>query len=216
GTQLQDLYAASSGTRKANPSYGNPKNDNPNYGNPDYGNPDYDNTEDAFSAVFCADLDTPPSEATTAAAARRAAKRSPRVGAFYSWYIPRCPGLDGPSADRYTGPWRPAGAAPALFMTNAYDPITDQAGVDRMARLVPGSRVLTGDGWDHVQLGTRGCGRAESGEYAREGDRRRRTRPRGRRAGYAGARGGRRRVRDRGSGRRPDDRPRGPGPDRVR
>ena len=58
-------------------------------------------------------------------------------------------------ADRYTGPWRVHTAHPALIINNRFDPATDYRNAVHMLDLLPGSRLVTVEGWGHTARDTR-------------------------------------------------------------
>jgi pimeloyl-ACP methyl ester carboxylesterase len=60
-------------------------------------------------------------------------------------------------ADRYLGPWDRATAAPALIINSRHDPATPYANAVALQRLMPGSRLLTHEGWGHETLLVSSC-----------------------------------------------------------
>lgn len=52
--------------------------------------------------------------------------------------------------DRYTGPFNTVTANPLLVINIRYDPPTPYASAVRASKILPGSRLLTVNGWGHV------------------------------------------------------------------
>jgi len=59
--------------------------------------------------------------------------------------------------DRYAGPWTAETAAPVLVVGNHFDGITDYAGAESAAALLPSSRLLGYAGWGHGAFTRSAC-----------------------------------------------------------
>ena len=130
---------------------------------------DYANYNDAFNAIFCADMQTPRTVGQIEAAARLRDRVSPHFGHWYAYYTSLCADYPGPAEDRYTGPWGTRTSAPALVIGSTYDPITYLPGVRATTRLIPGSRLLTLHAWGHTSLAVSECANAAIADYVVHG-----------------------------------------------
>ena len=106
---------------------------------------------EGFAAVACADSDNPTSVAAWSAAAADRALVS-RFGPLWSWVSSVCNDWPGSQQDRFVGPWTARTANPVLVASTRFDPATPLHGAQRVAGLLPGSRLLTVEGWGHTTL----------------------------------------------------------------
>jgi pimeloyl-ACP methyl ester carboxylesterase len=117
-------------------------------------NPPYTNVQEAFFASVCGETRNPDDPFAYAGVAARADLDAPYVGAFWTYISLPCAVWPARDADRYIGPWRVRTAHPALVLNNRYDPATGHRNALRMVELLPGSRLVTVEGWGHTARDT--------------------------------------------------------------
>jgi pimeloyl-ACP methyl ester carboxylesterase len=117
--------------------------------------PPPENVREALLASVCSETRNPTEPSDYAAAADRADGQAPYVGAFWTYLTLPCAAWPAKDADRYTGPWRVRTAHPALVMNNRFDPAAGHPNAVRMTELLPGSRLVTVEGWGHTVRETR-------------------------------------------------------------
>jgi pimeloyl-ACP methyl ester carboxylesterase len=140
---LQQVYVATTpGTtaRGANPLAADP--------------PPASNGREALWASVCGETRNPAHPSDFAAAAARADRQAPYVGAFWTYLSLPCAAWPAKDTDRYSGPWRVRTAHPALVINNRYDPATGHRNAVKMTDLLQGSRLLTVEGWGHTARDT--------------------------------------------------------------
>jgi pimeloyl-ACP methyl ester carboxylesterase len=117
----------------------------------------YQQILDGTSAVTCSDSDNPGTSGAWAAAAQESERRAPHFGRAWAWLDSVCASWPGQDEDRYTGPFDTVTAHPLLVMSTRYDPATPYAGAVSASKILPGSRLLTVNGWGHItaQTGSR-------------------------------------------------------------
>ncbi len=116
---------------------------------------DYDNGFDAYYGNQCADTEYPSTFAEFRLTGAYAAAGS-QFGPYWWWSNTGC--ASWPVApDRYTGPWTARTSAPVLVVGNYFDGVTDYAGAQASARLLPKSRLLSYAGWGHTAYGRSTC-----------------------------------------------------------
>lgn len=113
------------------------------------GFPRYPNFLEGFPAVACADSDNPSSYAAWSMAA---ATSFGTFGPIWTWASSICAEWPAGDSDRYMGPFTARTAKPVLVVGNYFDPATRYEGAQTVAGLLPGSRLLTVDGWGHTSL----------------------------------------------------------------
>jgi hypothetical protein len=124
---------------------------------------EYPNGFDAYYGNQCADTQYPSTFAAFHLIGRYAELGSP-FGSYWWWGNAPC--ADWPvNDDRYTGPWTARTSAPVLVVGNYYDPATDYAGAQAVARLLRGSRLLSYAGWGHTAYGDSACTREYVDSY---------------------------------------------------
>ena len=111
----------------------------------------YLNVPDAQTANVCGETTNPRRPADYLRVAAAADRRTPHAGSWVTWVSFACTFWTARDADRYLGSFR-VRTAPALLINNRYDPITPWRNAVTMARLLPGSRVLTVAGWGHTSM----------------------------------------------------------------
>jgi pimeloyl-ACP methyl ester carboxylesterase len=115
----------------------------------------YNNVLEALWANVCVDTRNPTDPMAYADLAARADRRAPYVGAYWTYLTLPCSVWPAHAGDRYTGPWRVRTAHPALILNNRFDPATRHDNAIRMTELLPGSRLVTNEGWGHTVRETR-------------------------------------------------------------
>jgi pimeloyl-ACP methyl ester carboxylesterase len=118
---------------------------------------DYPNFVEGFPGVACADTDNPSGVDAWARAAARADRADPYFGRPWTWISSICQPWPGHSGDRYAGPFTARTSTPVLVIGNRYDPATRYQGAVIASELLPGSRLLTLDGWGHTSLFESAC-----------------------------------------------------------
>jgi pimeloyl-ACP methyl ester carboxylesterase len=110
-------------------------------------------TDESQVASLCADTDTPHDPRAWWSIARRADRRAPYVGSLLT-YISQQPCATWPTRDldRYLGPWDARTSAPPLVLGTRFDPVTPYEDSVKLTRIMPGSRLLTLDGYGHTTL----------------------------------------------------------------
>ena len=114
----------------------------------------YVNVREALFASVCGETRNPTNPFAYADIAARADRQAPYVGAFWTYLTLPCAAWPAHDADRYTGPWRVRTANPALVLNTRYDPATRLGNAVRMTDLLPGSRLVTVEGWGHTARDT--------------------------------------------------------------
>jgi pimeloyl-ACP methyl ester carboxylesterase len=114
----------------------------------------YDNTRDALFANVCSETDNPSSPLDYATIAARADRLTPYAGGLWTYLTLPCSVWPARDQDSYTGPWQFRTPQPALVMNNRHDPATPLSNAVTMTRLMPGSRLVTVEGWGHTARAT--------------------------------------------------------------
>ena len=116
--------------------------------------PNYENFLESFPGVVCADSVNPSSYAAFSAAADSA---TGYFGRLWGWTASICAVWNARDDDRYLGPFTRVTSNPVLVVGNRFDPATPYAGAVKVASLLPGSRLLTVNGWGHTSLFLSAC-----------------------------------------------------------
>ncbi len=119
----------------------------------------YGNDQDAYTGVLCTDSRTTARTDQFPAIADAADRRAPHFSRLWLWAGATC-SADAWTAhdeDAYRGPFTRRTAAPVLVVGNYYDPSTPYAGAQAAARLLPNSRLLSGNIWGHTAYGKSAC-----------------------------------------------------------
>ncbi len=114
-------------------------------------------TIEGLTGVSCTDSTNPHNWRAWSVNGRLADLRSPYFGRGWTWFSIPCATWPVRDRDRYTGPWTATTANPVLLVGNRYDPATPYHGAQTVAGLLPGSRLLTLDGWGHTAFGLSTC-----------------------------------------------------------
>ena len=115
----------------------------------------YPNGLDAFFGNMCADVRYPRTFADWRDGGRFARSGS-RFGPLWWWLNTGCARWP-VNEDRYTGPWTAPTSAPVLVVGNFFDGVTDFAGAQATAELLPNSRLLAYAGWGHTAYRRSAC-----------------------------------------------------------
>ncbi len=97
-------------------------------------------------ATSCEDSNNPTSYSDWWSAAANAPGT---FGPLWTWFSSVCVDWPFTDPDRYTGPFNNHTANPVLIVGNTYDPITSYANAQKLATIMPDSRLLTINGWGH-------------------------------------------------------------------
>jgi pimeloyl-ACP methyl ester carboxylesterase len=121
--------------------------------------PGYDTLLQAESGVLCSDGRPAANAASWPAAAAAADRRARYFGAYYAWITVQCARdtWTAQDPDVYRGPFDRRTAAPVLVIGDRWDPVTSYYSAVRVARLLPGSRLISSDSWGHEAVGTSSC-----------------------------------------------------------
>jgi pimeloyl-ACP methyl ester carboxylesterase len=122
-------------------------------------------TFEGFEGVACSDSVNPSDREAWWDAGRARDTRAPYFGSAWTWASAGCATWPARADDRYTGPWTARTSAPVLVVGNTYDPATPYTGAQTVAKLLPGSRLLTVLGWGHTSLGSSTCATSVVGRY---------------------------------------------------
>jgi pimeloyl-ACP methyl ester carboxylesterase len=117
----------------------------------------YNNKDEAQAAVTCADTNNPRDPFRWPPVARQRDRRFGPFGSFWAYLSEPCATWPARDHDRYTGPFGRRTSAPVLIIGTRFDPATPYGNARAVARQLPGSRLLTLDGWGHVALGKSTC-----------------------------------------------------------
>ena len=117
----------------------------------------YQNFIEGQPGVICTDTANPSSLDAFSSAARASDKKYGYFGRPWAWLTSICSHWPGVDRDRFTGPFTQHTANPILLISNTYDPATPYQGAVTTAKLLPGSRLLTLDGWGHTAMFLSGC-----------------------------------------------------------
>ena len=121
--------------------------------------PGYDTLLQAESGVLCSDGRHAANAASWPAAAAAADRRARYFGAFYAWFTVQCAQDTWSARDRdvFRGPFDHRTAAPVLVIGDRWDPATSYFSAVKVARMLPGSRLISSDSWGHEAAGTSAC-----------------------------------------------------------
>ncbi|GAB2678024.1 alpha/beta hydrolase [Thalassiella azotivora] len=125
--------------------------------------------EEGFLGVACSDSDNPRHWQAWSVNGRVADLRAPYFGRLWTWASIGCESWPVRDADRYAGPWTATTANPVLVVNPRYDPATRYEGAQLVNRLLPGSRLLTLEGYGHTTLAQSACVDAAVAGYLVDG-----------------------------------------------
>jgi pimeloyl-ACP methyl ester carboxylesterase len=124
----------------------------------------YDNELESLLGVTCSDSAQPRDPLAWSRAAARA-DASSLFGSPWAFISEPCATWPANDPDRYVGPFTARTAAPVLLVGTRFDPATWYGNAQTVSRQLPGSRLLTLDGWGHVALGRSSCLDAHIARY---------------------------------------------------
>lgn len=132
--------------------------------------PGYNNTPEVQRAIVCADTTNPPKVDAWPGLARAADRRTPYVGGYWAYVSQPCAAWPVQDEDRYRGPWNATTANPALIIGTRFDPATPYRNAEALAEQMPGSRLVTLEGYNHTSFGQGACITGAVGKYLVTGE----------------------------------------------
>jgi pimeloyl-ACP methyl ester carboxylesterase len=124
----------------------------------------YDNELESLLSVICTDT-TGPRDPLVWPRAAAQANPTGLFGAPWAFLSEPCATWPADAADRYVGPFTARTSAPVLLVGTRFDPATWFGNAQLVSQELPGSRLLTLDGWGHVALGRSSCLSAHVARY---------------------------------------------------
>ncbi len=117
--------------------------------------------------VLCTDSDNPLRQRLWRDSAAQADREGPYFGAAWVWGELPCATwpVRPEGTSRYTGPWDATTSSPVLVVGTRYDPATPYWDAVTVSEQLPGSRLLTLDGWGHTAIGESACVDAAVARY---------------------------------------------------
>jgi pimeloyl-ACP methyl ester carboxylesterase len=114
---------------------------------------------EAQSGIMCADALQGDSASSWPAAAAAADRKARYFGAYYAWLTVQCARntWTAHDADVFRGPFDRRTSAPVLVIGNRRDPVTSYDSAVKVARMLPSSRLVSGDSGGHTALLTSAC-----------------------------------------------------------
>lgn len=89
---------------------------------------------------------------------------------YWTWIDLQCSDWSAIDVDRYLGPFEAQTATPVLLSSTTFDPATPIQGARALRADLPGSRLLTVEGWGHTTLGLSACATAVQTDYLLTGE----------------------------------------------
>ena len=129
-----------------------------------YGPSLYPNLLEGGTAVRCEDSDNPDSYSAWSSAGALA-DRSSYFGRIWTWTSSTCATWRAFDSERYMGPFDRATSNPLLVVGTRFDPATSYDGAVAVHDLMPGSALLTLNGWGHTSLFLSACADAAIERY---------------------------------------------------
>lgn len=112
---------------------------------------------DPFHGVLCADAVNPQRPRAWLRWTEHADRSAPWFGRYWTWASSPCARWPGSKADAYRGVFTKRTSTPLVVTGNLHDPATSITGARRLNQLMPGSRLITVDGWGHGAIGMSRC-----------------------------------------------------------
>jgi pimeloyl-ACP methyl ester carboxylesterase len=134
------------------------------------GFPHYPNYVEGFPGVACADSDNPDNYSAWWNAAQQAEADYGYFGPLWTYASSACAAWPGGQNGRYTGPFTAVTANPVLVVGNFFDPATRYEGAQKVASLLPNSRLLSLNGWGHVSIFLSQCVDQAVAKYLLDGN----------------------------------------------
>ncbi|NKG22014.1 alpha/beta hydrolase [Paeniglutamicibacter sp. ANT13_2] len=119
----------------------------------------YDSSPEVFQSVLCTDSRNPAKAENWSRYAAAASKTAPGFGQLWTWASAPCASTTWTAKDEdsYMGPFTRRTKNPMLVVGNYWDPATNYSGAQKVAKLMPNSRLLSSDSWGHTAYGTSKC-----------------------------------------------------------
>ncbi|EMQ99726.1 alpha/beta hydrolase [Paeniglutamicibacter gangotriensis] len=119
----------------------------------------YDNSPEAFQSVLCTDSRNPAKADNWSRYAATASISAPGFGQLWTWASAPCASTTWKAKDEdsYKGPFTRQTKNPMLVVGNYWDPATNYSGAQKVATLMPNSRLLSSNSWGHTAYGTSKC-----------------------------------------------------------
>lgn len=119
----------------------------------------YDNSPEAYPAVLCSDGKNPAKARSWSGYAATADSVAPGFGPLWTWASAPCATSTWKAKDEdsYTGAFTHRTKNPLLVVGNYWDPATNYSGAQKVAKLMPNSRLLSSNSWGHTAYGTSVC-----------------------------------------------------------
>lgn len=113
----------------------------------------------AESGTLCADSLSAADASSWPAAAVAADRKARYFGSYFAWLSVQCASDTWAvrDPDVYRGPFGRRASAPLLVIGSRWDPVTSYGSAIRVARMMPGSRLIASDNWGHTALLTSAC-----------------------------------------------------------
>jgi pimeloyl-ACP methyl ester carboxylesterase len=124
----------------------------------------YDNSIEALMASVCVETQNPRVPSVYRRLANQADREARYVGAYWTYISLPCSRWPARDRDRFEGPWSVRTSSPPLLLNPRFDPASPHRNAVTMNRLLPGSRLLTINGWGHTALATRSACKDDSVE----------------------------------------------------
>ncbi|MGL5861418.1 MAG: alpha/beta hydrolase, partial [Phycicoccus sp.] len=125
----------------------------------------YTQTLEGFAGVWCSDSDNPSDSRAWSRTARAADRRWPYFGRAWIWGSSICASWPGADGDRYAGPFDRPTSNGVLIMNTRFDPATRYQDAVSTESILPGSRLVTVEGWGHTTPGESRCADAYASTY---------------------------------------------------
>lgn len=119
--------------------------------------------------VLCVDREHPDDRDLWWQAGRAADRQAAPFGLQWASVDAPCATWPAEDTDRYTGPWGTKTAKPVLLMNTTFDPATPYPGAQAAMRTLPGSRLVTVEGWGHTTAFQSRCADAIRDRYLLSG-----------------------------------------------
>lgn len=119
----------------------------------------YDNSIEAFQSVLCTDSRNPAKAENWSRYAENAGKSALGFGQQWTWTSAPCASQTWKAKDEdaYRGPFTKRTVNPMLAVGNFWDPATNYTGAQKVAKLMPNTRLLSSNSWGHTAYGTSKC-----------------------------------------------------------
>ena len=121
--------------------------------------------DSGFEAVSCADSVNPRSQLAWPVAAALQDRRYRYFGSIWTYASLACATWPGRDTDRYLGGATRRTAKPVLVVGTRYDPATRYQGAVKVARTLPGARLLSLDGYGHTSIQASSCVDGYTADY---------------------------------------------------